>query len=160
MMDRIVGGALVAGALLLYFVIIPAEVAVPKLAVGGGVGGVAASPLFFPQLTAALIAFLGVCLVVRGRTRAETLAAGEGFPFDTRQVTRAAGSAAILVLYAVFLENVGYLIATPVALVALCVFLGFRQWLVTIVTAAIFAALVYYGFRYGMKILLPEGVLG
>jgi hypothetical protein len=46
-----------------------------------------------------------------------------------------------------------------VTLVALCVFLGYRRWLVVLVTAAGFTVLVYVGFRYGMKILLPEGLL-
>ena len=159
-MDRLVGGALVAGALLLYFVVVPAEIAVPKFTVGGGVGGIAASPLFFPRLTAALIGLLGAALLVRGHTRARSLTDGEGFPFVSGQALRVAGSAAILVVYAVLLEPVGYLLLTPLALVALCVFLGFRQWMVIIATALIFSALVYFGFRYGMKILLPEGLLG
>ena len=81
-MDRVLGGALLASALLLYFVVIPGEVAVSKLAVGGGVGGVAASPLFFPRLSAALLGLLGVLLLVRGHSRAQSLADGEGFPFN------------------------------------------------------------------------------
>jgi putative tricarboxylic transport membrane protein len=160
MMDRLLGGALAVAALLLYFIVIPGEIGVPKLAVGGGVGGVAASPLFFPRLTAGLIGLLGVFLLVRGHSRARSLADGEGFPFNGAEATRVGGSAAILVVYALLLEPVGYLVVTPLALIALCVFLGFRQWIVTLVTAVVFAAVVYFGFRYGMKILLPEGVLG
>ena len=159
-MDRLVGGALVAGALLLYFVVVPGEIAVPKFAVGGGVGGIAATPIFFPRLTVALIGFLGACLLVRGHSRARTLADGEGFPFERHQVLRFSGAAAILIAYAILLEPIGYLLLTPVATVALCLFLGYRRWLMIITTSVVFSALVYFGFRYGMKILLPEGVLG
>lgn len=159
-MDRILGGAFVAAALLLYFVVIPADIAIPKFEVGGGVGGIAASPIFFPRLSAALLGFLGAILFVRGHTRARSLADGEGFLFVPHEVTRFVGSAAILVAYAVLLEPVGYLVMTPIVLVALCAFLGFRQWVMTCVTSVIFTAVVYYGFRYGMKILLPEGLFG
>jgi hypothetical protein len=156
----VLGGALVLGAALLYLVVIPAEITVPKIAVGGGMGGIAASPIFFPRLAAALLGVLGAILLVRGHTRRQSLGDGEGFPFDRIEVMRFAGGAAILAVYAALLDSVGYLLLTPAALVLLCVFLGYRRWLVITVTAVAFTALVYFGFRYGMKILLPEGPIG
>ena len=108
---------------------------------------------------AALLGALGVIIFVRGHSRSRNLRDGEGFPFEPSEAIRLAGTTAILIAYAVLLETVGYLLLTPVALVALCVFLGFRRWFVMLVTVAGFTALVYVGFRYGMKILLPEGLL-
>lgn len=158
-MDRWLGGGLVLAALVLYFWIVPAEIVSPRIEVGGGVGGIAASPLFFPRLMAAVLGLLGAILFVRGHTRERNLRDGEGFVVDGGETLRVAGAAAILIAYLALLETIGYLLLTPLALVALCVFLGYRNWRVLLPTAAVFTVLVYYGFRYGMKILLPEGLL-
>lgn len=158
-MDRWVGGGIVVAAMALFVWVLPAQITFPRFEVGGGVGGIAASPLFFPRLMAALLGALGVIISVRGHSRERNLRDGEGFAFESREAFRVAVTAAILVAYAVLLESVGYLLLTPVTLVALCVFLGFRRWFVLLVTAVAFTGLVYVGFRYGMKILLPEGPL-
>ena len=157
-MDRWLGSGIAAAALLLYFWIIPSEIVSPKIEVGGGVGGIAASPLFFPRLMAALLGVLGLFVFARGHARERNLLDGEGFAIDLGELGRIAGAAAILIVYAALLESVGYLLLTPIALVAMCVFLGYRGWFVLMLTSAGFTVLVYYGFRYGMKILLPEGL--
>lgn len=159
-MDRWTGIGIIGFAALFSFVVVPAEVAAPRFAVGGGLGGFAASPLFFPHLMSACLAFLGTCLVIRGHSRARNLSDGEGFPFVPREFTRVGGTFLILVLYSVLLEWVGYALLTPVALVALCAYLDYRTWGVVLPTALAFTAIIYGIFRYGMKILLPEGFLG
>ena len=158
-MDRWLGGGIVLAALLLYFWIVPSEIVAPRFEVGGGVGGIAASPLFFPRLMAAILGVLGIFLFLRGHDRERNLRDGEGFMIDVSELGRIAGAAAILIAYALLLDIVGYLLLTPAALVALCAFLGYRRWAVLILTSAGFTAVVYFGFRYGMKILLPEGLL-
>ena len=158
-MDRWLGSGIVLAALLLYFWIVPSEIVAPRFEVGGGVGGIAASPLFFPRLMAALLGVLGVFLFLRGHKRERNLRDGEGFVIDLGELGRVGGAAAILIGYALLLETIGYLLLTPIALVAMCVFLGYRRWSVLMLTSAGFTALVYFGFRYGMKILLPEGPL-
>ncbi|MGH7314049.1 MAG: tripartite tricarboxylate transporter TctB family protein, partial [Candidatus Rokuibacteriota bacterium] len=127
--------------------------------VGGGTGGVAASPFFFPRFIAVVLGLLGAFLLLRGHTRAETLRAGEGFAFAPEPAQRVGGAALILVVYLGLLDTVGYLLLTPVALATLIVFLGFRRWPVVVSVAMLTPAAVYYGFRWGMKILLPEGLL-
>lgn len=159
-MDRWIGGGFLVTAIALFFWVLPAQIAIPRFEVGGGVGGIAASPLFFPRVMAALLGILGVVIFVRGHSRSRTLRDGEGFACESREAVRVAGATAILIAYAVLLETVGYLLLTPVTLVALCAFLGFRRWLAALATAAGLTALIYFGFRYGMKILLPEGLLG
>jgi putative tricarboxylic transport membrane protein len=157
--DRWLGGALVLAALLFYFVVVPAEIVIPRIQVGGGVGGGAASPLFFPRLMAVVLGFLGVLIFLRGQSRAETLLAGEGFAFGIAQAVRVAGTAAILVAYLALLDWIGYLLLTPIALASLSLLLGFRRWLLLAIVATAVPTTIYLGFRYGMKILLPEGVL-
>lgn len=156
-MDRRLGSGIVVAALLLYFVVVPAEIVMPRFEVGGGVGGIAASPLFFPRLMAAVLGLLGLFIFLRGHERERNLRDAEGFAIDAGELGRVAGAAAILIAYALLLETAGYLLLTPITLVALCVFLGYRRWTVLLITSAGFTALVYFGFRYGMKILLPEG---
>lgn len=159
-MDRWLGGALLSGALLLFFVVVPAEIQMPRIQVGGGVGGAVASPWFFPRLMAAVLGFLGVLIFLRGRSRAETLRSGEGFAFGRTQAARVSGTTAILVAYLVLLDWIGYLLLTPVALAGLSILLGFRRWLILAIVAVFVPATIYLGFRFGMKILLPEGLLG
>lgn len=158
-MDRWVGAGLVLAGLALGLLVIPAQVNVPRIAIGGGTGGIVASPLFFPSLMAILIGFLGVSIFLRGHSRARALADGEGFKFELEQAVRVSGTAALLIAYVLLLEIVGYLLLTPVALIALAGFLGFRRWVLLVVVAVAFTAIVYVGFRYGMKIFLPEGLL-
>jgi len=158
-MDRWIGGGIVVASMALFVWVLPAQITFPRIEVGGGVGGIAASPLFFPRLMATLLGTLGVIIFLRGHSRERNLRDGEGFAFERSEAIRVAGAAAILIAYAVLLETVGYLLLTPVALVAFCVFLGYRRWFIVLVTVAGFTALVYFGFRYGMKILLPEGLL-
>jgi putative tricarboxylic transport membrane protein len=158
-MDRWLGAGLVAAAVILYVVVVPAQTAIPRFPVGGGVGGVAASPLFFPRFVAVVLGLLGAFLFLRSRTRAETLRAGEGFAFGPEPARRVAGAVLILALYLVLLDPVGYLLLTPVALGVLIGFLGFRRWPVVVLVAVLTPAVVYYGFRWGMKILLPDGLL-
>ena len=158
-MDRWVGGGIVVAATALFVWVIPAQITIPRFEVGGGVGGFAASPLFFPRLMATLLGMLGLAIFVRGHSRSRNLSDGEGFPFEVGEVLRVAGTAAILIAYTLLLETFGYVLLTPLTLIALCVFLGFRRWFVLLVTAVGFTVLVYVGFRYGMKILLPEGLL-
>jgi hypothetical protein len=158
-MDRWVGGGLVAAALVLYLVVLPAQVTIPRIQVGGGMGGVAASPLFFPRLMALFLGLLGAVIFLRGQSRAETLADGEGFPFSRGPAVRVGGTVLLLVLYLALLEPVGYVLVTPVVAVALMTFLGFRRWGITVAVALLTTVLIYAGFRWGMKILLPEGLL-
>jgi putative tricarboxylic transport membrane protein len=158
-MDRWVGAGIVAFAVLFYVVIVPAQVTVPRFEVGGGVGGLAASPLFFPRFMAVVLGVLGASLFVRGYARSRSLANGEGFAFVANEGLRVAGAVAILAVYAALLDTVGYVLLTPVALFALSAFLGYRRWWLMATTAIVFTALVYCIFRYGMKILLPEGLL-
>ena len=96
-MDRWLGSGIVLAALLLYFWIIPSEIVAPKFQVGGGVGGIAASPLFFPRLMAALLGVLGVFLFLRGHKRERNVRDGEGFVIDLGELVRVAGASAILI---------------------------------------------------------------
>ena len=159
-MDRWLGGALVLAAVVLYFLVLPAEIEMPRFQVGGGAGGVVASPFFFPRFIVGVLGLLAAAIFLRGRTRAEALGDGEGFAFGREQAVRVGGAAAILVSYVALLDVIGYVLLTPVALAALCVFLGYRRWLAVSAIAVVVTVTVYLGFRYGMKILLPDGLLG
>lgn len=158
-MDRWVGAGLVGFALVFGFLVVPAQITVPQIAIGGGTGGVVASPYFFPSLMAVVIGLLGASIFLRGHSRARTLADGEGFAFVPAQAARVAGVFALLVAYHLLLEEVGFVLLTPVAIVALAAFLGFRRWVVLVTVAIGVTVVVYVVFRYGMTIFLPEGLL-
>jgi len=156
--DRWLGSVFVLGALLLYFVVAPGQVSMPRLRLGEGGGTFVLSPLFFPRLVAVALGLLGALLFVRGRSREEALRDGEGFALSGAELARIGGTVLIMVLYLAALEPLGYLLATPLALAALMVFLGSRRWGLIIVVAIAATAVVYVGFRKGMLILLPGGI--
>ncbi len=158
-MDRWLGSLLTIGALVLYFLVAPAQVAMPKVRLGSQEGAFALSPLFFPRLVAVGVGLLGGLLFFRGRSRPDTLRAGEGFRLPRQDAARVGGTLALLVLYLAGLDTLGYLLATPLALVALKVFLGARRWVVIGAVAVVTTVAIYLGFQKGMSIILPEGTL-
>lgn len=156
-MDRTLGLFLVLGAALLYFLIAPAQVSMPRVRLGEG-GAFFLSPLFFPRLVAVGLAFLGFLLLLRGLPRADALRDGEGIHLPRRGAARAAGAVLILVLYIVSLGPVGYLVVTPLALMGLMLLLGARGWGSMLGVALGTTAAIYLGFQWGMLIILPEGI--
>jgi len=133
--------------------------------VGGAIG-----PEAYPGLLALLIIALALLLAVRAarggtsRTAPEIAGTDElddavfasGAP-NRRGVVLTLG---LLCLYTLLLPPVGYLLATPPALVGLMLLTGERRWLLMIIGAVLLTAVLYLFFRYGMNLVLPEGLLG
>ena len=133
--------------------------------VGGAIG-----PEAYPGLLALLIIVLALVLVVcaaRGGaagTAPEVAGSDElddavlvsGAP-NRRGVVLTLG---LLCLYTLLLPTVGYLLATPPVLVGLMLLTGERRWLLMIIGALVLTGALYLFFRYGMSLVLPEGLLG
>ena len=127
--------------------------------VGGGIDAAG-----YPRLLAILTCGLALILLARvvfraltARTRAsmETQA-----PVDSAHgTTKAAVAFLLLLAYTVALVPVGFLIATPIVIVALLRLLATRAWPHAIAAALLVTLTVFALFRYGVNIVLPEGVL-
>ena len=118
--------------------------------VGGGIDAAG-----YPRLLAGLTVALGAILVARACWKRRARPA----PDEAGARLRTAGALAILLLYTLALEPVGFLIATPPALVALLRLVGRRRLLPAAMAAIVFTAVIFLLFRYGVNIVLPEGLL-
>jgi putative tricarboxylic transport membrane protein len=67
---------------------------------------------------------------------------------------------AALVIYAVVLDPVGYLIATPLFFVAAARALGSRNLARDITIGVLLSTLVYFTFTQALGVRLPEGIIG
>ena len=69
------------------------------------------------------------------------------------------GVMALVLLYITVLEVVGFVIMTAVFIIVCTRFLGYKNWIATIMTAVIFSGSAYALFNYGLAIRLPAGIL-
>ena len=132
--------------------------------VGGGIDAAG-----YPRLLAGLTILLGTVLAARacwkrwmgttGTARAaEPVPASDASDRDRGRL-RAAAAFAVLLLYTLLLEPVGFLIATPFAVAALLRIVGGRKAVHAALAGIAFTAAIFVFFRYGVNIVLPEGLL-
>ena len=126
--------------------------------VGGGIDAAG-----YPRLLAGLTMLLGLALAGRAfwkwrtaRAAAPPAAGAEG---QGGGRVRAALSFAVLLLYTLLLEPLGFLLATPLAVGVLLRITGGRGAVHAAVAAIAFTAAIFVFFRYGVNIELPEGLL-
>ena len=128
--------------------------------VGGGIDAAG-----YPRLLAGLTVLLGLALAGRAlwKWRTAGRAAAPGPAGDAAAQgggkLRAALAFAVLLLYTLLLEPLGFLLATPLAVGVLLRIIGGRGPLHATVAAIAFTAAIFVFFRYGVNIVLPEGLL-
>jgi putative tricarboxylic transport membrane protein len=127
--------------------------------VGGAIG-----PEAYPGLLAAAILLLSLLLLwqtLRGRAEPAVLQELATAP-DQRPAASGRVLLALLLLcaYTLLLEPLGFLVATPLLLIALMRLTGERRWWLAVPSALLMTVLLYAFFRYGMNLVLPEGLLG
>lgn len=66
---------------------------------------------------------------------------------------------AILVAYWYGVPRIGFLFATPVAMLTIAILLGGRNWLVMAVVSVVVPTLVYYGSSHFLRVFLPPWTL-
>ena len=126
--------------------------------VGGGIDAAG-----YPRLLAGLTILLGIALAGRALWKWRSARPGlAGDPDEAGQgggKLRAALSFAVLLLYTLLLEPLGFLLATPLAVGALLRIVGRRGAVHAALAAIAFTAAIFVFFRYGVNIVLPEGLL-
>lgn len=108
---------------------------------------------FWPRLLLALLAVLGVWLVIRG-----SLDQGPFQPLEWGAFVVLGGA----LVYVLAIDVVGYLIATPLYLVAFHLALGgfsLRHLLEAVAIALLATGLIYWVFQDMLYVQFPEGVL-
>ena len=101
------------------------------------------------------LAFLCICLY---KMRKEGL-----LPLETKVVPGASVQIAVLCVlicaYFVLMEHIGYLIMTPLFILACMLYLGMRNKLALFLTPAILTGFTYYLFNDVLFVFLPRGIL-
>lgn len=124
-------------------------------------------PRVFPYALGVGIALCGLFLGVGALFRWQAERAGllsdpggaeevERGPFSP---TRLVGAVAATAIYVAAFEPVGYLIATPLYVVAILLIHGGTPWRTLIVAPTVITTVLYLTFRFGLRIPVPGGVL-
>ncbi len=123
--------------------------------VGGGIDAAG-----YPRLLAGLTVLLGLALAGRAlwRWRAAAPPAADTAGQGGRRL-RAGLCFAVLLIYTLLLEPLGFLLATPLAVGVLLRIIGGRGAVHAAIAAVAFTAAIFIFFRYGVNIVLPEGLL-
>jgi putative tricarboxylic transport membrane protein len=127
---------------------------------------------FFPTLLATILAILALLLIVnslsfrrspdQGEEKA-AVAGGERLEEDSFSAEGISykfllGTAALCVLYAIFLPILGYLISTPLFLISFIRLLRKGKWVLNVTISVILTACLYLLFARALSVSLPPGI--
>ena len=107
-------------------------------------------PRAFPMITAALIGFCGIILLIQG--------GGEAEPVGGRTLLGLLMIAATLFVYALAFERLGYVLST-LAMSAVVARLFGASWTQAGISGLILSVGSYLLFDYGLDVVLPAGIL-
>ncbi len=143
--DLVSGLVLVVISLLLYFYLIPGQVADSQSG--------AMSPRFFPNLGSILIGIGGAILTVSSSLKVlkkEKLKEST----ESQKLIRPISLIASMAVFIFIFEFVGYLFAAPVLIGLLMLVFGARKPLSILITSVIVTATIYVVFTYGLNLPL------
>jgi len=144
------GEAVLAGFVLLLGLFVAVETAMLRT----GPGYAAIGPKLFPWLVAAGLLLVGGALLYEARAGA--VAHPAGFALD---LPPALAVTAGLVLQMVLMRPAGFVIASTVLFVAVSHAFGSRRLVLNIAVGLVLCLATYVGFRWGLGLILPAGVL-
>jgi len=117
-------------------------------------------PEFFPRYLAAGLFICSAILIIqalvtkpRKEEKAPTMS-----PFDKGMLRLFIGIA-IIVLYAVLWEPVGFLIVTPLAMVAIMLLCGYRRYSMMVIFSLGTTLVVFGAFSFFLNVNMPLGIL-
>ena len=139
---------------LVFYFLIPYQIAKPKLLFGRSLMDMEMT--LFPSIAAlGLCAMSALSLMLSVRNPEENPFKGLKFDYFTRMI----GFLAILYLFALLFEPVGYLISGVIITAGLSYYLGNRSPIALILLSICVPTAVYFVFTRLLLISLPEGVL-
>ena len=117
---------------------------------------------FIPYILSAIMLLLGILQIGVG-VKASKQFNEKSYKSENLDYLTVLKTIALIVIYIAFLEPIGFLISTIVFL-----FLGFillspagekKNYLLYLVIAVLSSAIIYYVFRNGLNLMLPQGIL-
>ncbi len=113
-------------------------------------------PAFFPKVVGGILIFFGALLaIVAFLNKAESKSLKEIF---NRRSLLAIGTIAIFAIYIILVSVLGFLIATPLLVIGLAMFLKGKNIAVIVIVAVAVTLLIYYLFLKFLLIPLPRGI--
>lgn len=135
--------------------------AVPQLVSGWafampGTTDAALAPTFFPRVAMILVALASLGVLLSASSRTDTIPLVE---MSREDWTRAGTLLVLVLLLFLGMRIVGFVAASALFIATTSLLLGYRR--PALVAAAAIAAplLIVLSFRYGLKVLLPQGIL-
>ena len=116
------------------------------------------SPAFYPELSAWIIAFLSVLLILKRFRQPSQGVDEEGPGMRPKEEVRVGIAFFIALFFAFCFTYVGFLLATFLTLILFFILQGFRNPLRLFCFSAATTVVVYLFFRYGMKVHFPPGL--
>jgi len=150
--DFFFGLFLLALGLLMYFKFIPEQI--PIVAAENDM-----SPAFFPKMGTVLLLFLSLLLIAKsykGLFMYKNMWQGSLISKPVRKVTLIIF---LLFGYVLTMQQVGFLIATPIFLATFFVYLGVRNLKTLLVLTLVTPMFIYIVFEKLLMVFLPQGLL-
>jgi putative tricarboxylic transport membrane protein len=117
-------------------------------------------PEFFPRYLAAGLFVCSVALLIQGikANPKKDKPAPTISPLD-KGMQRLFAGIAIIVVYALCWEPVGFLIATPLAMAGMMFLLGYRRYSMMVIFSLGATAVIFSAFRLFLHVDMPLGIL-
>ncbi|MES2977519.1 MAG: tripartite tricarboxylate transporter TctB family protein [Pseudomonadota bacterium] len=129
---------------------------IPTLDIGDPLG-----PRAFPYLiTGGLVVSAGWLLAEMLQARKAATPQENSEPQDRRHLVLLAGVVSWIALYFAAFERLGFLLSTPLFLLALMAYLNRGKWVANVLTALLFTAGIYFLFSRVLGVSLAKGLLG
>ncbi len=117
-------------------------------------------PEFFPRVLAiALFIFCVLLLLTNLKTSETNNKSAPTMSLKNRGMQKALAGLAIVVVYALLWEVLGFLIITPIAIFLMTLLLGKKSYIKMIVIAVGATAIVFLAFKYLLGIQMPLGFM-
>ena len=117
-------------------------------------------PEFFPRVLAtALFIFCALLLLTNLKTSESNKKSAPTMSLKNRGMQKALAGLAIVVIYALLWEVLGFLIITPIAIFLMTLLLGKREYIKMTVIAIGASAIVFIAFKYLLGIQMPLGFM-
>ena len=117
-------------------------------------------PEFFPRILAtALFIFCALLLLTNLKTSESNKKSAPTMSLKNRGMQKALAGLAIVVIYALLWEVLGFLIITPIAIFLMTLLLGKREYIKMTVIAIGASAIVFIAFKYLLGIQMPLGFM-
>ena len=117
-------------------------------------------PEFFPRVLAiALFIFCVLLLLTNLKTSETNNKSAPTMSLKNRGMQKALAGLAIVVVYALLWEVLGFLIITPIAIFLMTLLLGKRSYIKMILIAIGATAIVFLAFKYLLGIQMPLGFM-